>query len=54
MTWDDVAKSYANLGWVGEGEGEIAEIAVIARDRKSKSSPRRRGEKEPKDRTQQE
>jgi hypothetical protein len=21
MTWDDVAQSYANLGWAGEGDG---------------------------------
>jgi hypothetical protein len=21
MTWDDIAQSYANLGWGGEGEG---------------------------------
>jgi hypothetical protein len=38
MTWDDVAQSYANLGWGREGVGiaEIAGIADIARDRKSK------------------
>jgi hypothetical protein len=44
MTWDDVAESYANLGWGWEGRGVrsapiagIAVIADIARDRKSKT-----------------
>jgi hypothetical protein len=29
MIWDDASETYANLGWVGEGEGWRA-IAVIA------------------------
>jgi hypothetical protein len=31
MVWDDFSETYANLGWVGEGDGDrkIAEIAKI-------------------------
>lgn len=43
MAWDGLAQTYANLGWVGEGEGYliagIADIARHSRDRKAKTSP---------------
>jgi hypothetical protein len=32
MTWDDMAESYANLGW--ERRGEETQIAEIARNRR--------------------
>ncbi len=41
MTWDDIAKSYANLGWVGEGEGVLDRKIGKA---KSTTEARRHGE----------
>jgi hypothetical protein len=54
MTWDDVLKSYANLGSGGEGVGPrgIADIARHRRDRGTKTSPRRRGDTEKGQRTE--
>jgi hypothetical protein len=28
MIWDDASETYANLGWVGEGEGGGAQSAL--------------------------
>jgi hypothetical protein len=44
MDWNDVAETYANLGWVWEGEGRAsAPVTVIADSARHSSEVRRVG-----------